>query len=142
MRFTENPKLDLDSTEYDRQEVFNLIEETNPTGSCLVLSVDYEIADGPAHNWDIEAHFYVVEIACEESPEKAWALFEISWDDNDCIWRRSPLHGVQGVFDQGEAIDLLMNEYWKSLNLGEDDRWAEVLKPFRRRAEKIVNQLS
>jgi len=139
VQFTDNPKLDLDFTEYHRQEVFDLIEATNPPGSCLVLSVDDEIADRPGFSWDIEAHFYVVEIACKTKGEKAWASFEISWDDNYGIWQRSALHGVQGTIDQAQAADLLMNEYWKSLNLNEDDLWAEVLQPFRERAAQIIS---
>ena len=82
----------------------------------------------------------MVEIACETKGEKAWASFEISWDDNYGIWQRSALHGVQGTIDQAQAADLLMNEYWKSLNLNEDDPWAEVLQPFRERAEQIISQ--
>jgi len=140
MRFTDNPNLDLYFKEYHRQEVFELIEGTNPPGSYLVLSVDDEIADRPGFSWDIEAHFYVVEIASQTKGEKAWASFEISWDDNYGVWQRSALHGVQGVSDQDQAADLLMNEYWKSLSLDEDDPWAEVLKPFRERAAKITSQ--
>ena len=140
MKFTDDPNFDLSFTEYGRQEVFDLIEGTNPPGSVLILSVDDEIADRPGFSWDIEAHFYVVEAVAERRGEKAWALFEISWDDNYGIWQRSALHGVQGALDQDQAADLLINEYWKSLNLDEDDPWAEVLKPFRERAAKIIAQ--
>ena len=140
MRFTNEPNLGLRFTEYDRREVFELIEGTNPPGSYLVLSVDDEIADRPGLSWDIEAHFYIVEIACETKGERAWASFEISWDDNYGVWQRSTLHGVQGSIDQSQATDLLMNQYWESLNLDEDDDWAEVLKPFRDRAKKLISQ--
>ncbi len=135
MQFTHNLNLELYSEEYHRQEIFDLIKETNPSGSCLVLSVKDEIADRPGSSADVETHFYVV----ETSDEKAWALFEISWDDNRGIWQRSVLHGVLGVADQDQAADLLLNQYWKSLNLDEDDIWAEVLLPFRVRAEKIIS---
>lgn len=140
MQFTDNPNLDLDYTEYDRQEVFDLIEGTNPPGSCLVLSVDHEINDRPGFTWDVEAHFYVVETKSEAKGESSWALFEISWDDNYGIWQRSALYGISGLLTQDQAVDLLLNEFWKGLNYDEDDPWAEVLKPFRDRAERIINQ--
>ena len=140
MQFTDNPNLDLDCTEYDCQEVFDLIEGTNPPGSCLVLSVDHEIDDRPGFSWDVEAHFYVVETKSEAKGESSWALFEISWDDNYGIWQRSALYGISGLLTQDQAVDLLLNEFWKGLNYDEDDPWAEVLKPFRDRAENIINQ--
>ena len=141
MQFSDNPDLDLCYTEYHRQEVFDLIEATNPPGSCLVLRVDHEINDRPGFSWDVEAHFYVVETTSRAKGQRAWALFEISWDDNYGIWQRSALHGVSGILNQDQAADLLLNEYWKGLNFEEDDPWAEVLRPFRERAERIINQL-
>lgn len=140
MQFTDNPNLDLDFTEYHRQEVFDLIEGTNPPGSCLVLRVDHDIDDRPGFSWDVEAHFYVVETTSEAEGERTWALFEISWDDNYGIWQRSALSGVSGPVDQDQAVDLLLNEYWEGLNYDEDDAWAVVLKPFRDRAAKIIRQ--
>ena len=70
MKFTDDPNFDLSFTEYGRQEVFDLIEGTNPPGSVLILSVDDEIADRPGFSWDIEAHFYVVEATAERRGKK------------------------------------------------------------------------
>ena len=137
MKFTDDPNFDLSFTEYGRQEVFDLIEGTNPPGSVLILSVDDEIADRPGFSWDIEAHFMWWRPQLKEGG-KSQAVFEISWDDN-YGFGSGQLNGVQGALDQ--TVDLLINEYWKSLNLDEDDPWAEVLQPFRERAAQIISQV-
>lgn len=137
MQFIENPDLDLSSTEYDREEVFNLIESTNPSGATLVLAVNDEIAHSPGLTWDVDAHFYLVESEPDATGEKSWVLFEISWDDNWGVWQRSVLQGIKGIADRDQAADLLLTEYWKSLNLDADDQtWGLVLAPFRKRAAK------
>ena len=55
-QFFDNPEINLHCADYDREEVFSLLESTNPPGARLVLSVSDEISHSPGHSWDIEAY--------------------------------------------------------------------------------------
>ena len=138
-QFFDNPELNLHCADYDREEVFSLLESTNPPGARLVLSVSDEISHSPGYSWDVEAYFYVVPVEAEERGNSSYALIEISWDDNYGQWRRLISQGVKGTIDEQQASDLLLTEYWKNLNLDDESIWHTSFAPFLERAKKYLS---
>ena len=131
MNFDDGEKLPLQSAEYDRSGVLELIESTNPASAECVLQVNDEISDRPGYSWNIESYWYVVETTLSGDELSSWALFTISWDDNWEYWQRNVEGGVTGSLTKDEAVRLLMKKYYQDCNFdADDDFWSSFFKPF------------
>lgn len=131
MNFDNGEKLLLQSAEYDRSGVLELIESTNPVLAECVLHINDDISDRPGYAWNIESYWYVVETTASGDELSSWALFTISWDDNWECWQRIVEGGVSGSLTRDEAVRALMQKYYQDCNFDPDDHfWSSIFKPF------------
>ena len=140
--FNESPPLDVYLDGNDRTlklAIFNAIESSNPPGSSLVLTVKHEIPHSPGLTWHVEHHFYIVETTPSRNDSREWTLFYIAWDDNEGTWERDAYRSVSGAASDSEAADLLLAEFFQSMNLEDDDAWAIALGPYRERAAAVLS---